>query len=81
MVWGTNVWVAGSISFAEIGKIEGETRIFFGSRAGNQKFHFGPILDLTEMPIRHLCEDISSMLELWEEDRLLFQRQRHVDAI
>lgn len=26
-----NIWVAGSVLFAKIGKIEGETRVFFGS--------------------------------------------------
>lgn len=32
------------------------------------------ILDpVTEMPVRNLCEDISRVLELWEENRLYFR--------
>lgn len=59
-----NVWVAGSISFAEIGKMRRETRILFGSGARNPKFHFG---HSNPDALRHLCVDINRVLELWEE--------------
>lgn len=64
LVWGTNVWVAGSVSFAEIGKIRRETRILFGSGVRNPKLHCG---HRNRDTLRHLCVDINGMLELWEE--------------
>lgn len=64
MIWGMIIWVANSISFAEVGKIRRETRILFGSRARNPKLHFG---HSDPDALRHLCVDMNRMLELWKE--------------
>lgn len=51
------------------GRLRGKG-VFFGSGKKKSKVHLDTV---TEMPVRHLCEGIDRMLELWEENRLYFR--------